>query len=252
MAKQERLMQLLREIDKVPIKHYKLGTKQYLNTEKVEDLFSRIFGGASEIARIVRESDRASIAAGAEAGIGLPDLTQWFLRLKTLFETKVESEEAIDHIIKSEFDSRWKMLLAEAVLEREERIQTEIDIEGFYKPFARLTDLFKPFLEPTDEELKTDLENFVGPEAAEIIFQKKRREQAIHPDDMQFVYVAKEPIIIASVLYAPPRPNLGIEGNTDACSSPGPFQSRVYFGAPVETQKSVSFMNIYYVMDVER
>ncbi len=55
---------------------------------------------------------------------------------------------------------------------------------------------------------------------------------------------------MASVVIAPPKPELGIHGDSWACYAPQPKWSRIYFGVPYAPYEGVIFISLYYVIDV--
>lgn len=244
------IVQLLKEVNKSPIAHYTTAKTQYRNDVKVNDLFGWTFKGIKEIVQIAKESDEARIKGAAEAGIST-GIIDFFLKLKANVAASVEAGEELTTIVKREIKGSWRMVLAETVLQSENLITEEIVSEyASMKPYVRLQDVFQPFPPMSDEELTQELKNFLGEAFAKTIIERKQEFERGYPGKPQFVYAAKTPFPMASVLFCPPNLELEIDGNSWACYPPGPGWNRIFFGTLTAPHENVTFVDLYYVIDV--
>lgn len=244
------ISELLDEVDKSPIAHFATAKTQYRNDAKVNDLFAWTLRGVTEIVEMAKESDEAKIKGAAEAGIST-GIIEFFLKLKANVSASVMAGDEFTTIVRREIQGPWKMVLAETVLQSENLVADEVHGEfGYAKPYVRIRDVFTPFPPKPDDVLKLELIDLLGQMAAETIIERKQEDERGHPDTPQFVYATNEPFPMASLLFAPPQPELGIDGDSWACYPVGPGWNRIYFGTLAAPYKGVTFVDLFYVVDV--
>jgi hypothetical protein len=223
----------------------------YYNKQKADALFKQTFAGISKIVQTVEEADETEIKMGGEVSVGT-GIMQWFLNLKASLTGAFRRGETEKTIIEREVTGIWRMALAEAVLQREGHIQDVRIGEKlpFEKPYLRLHNVFKPFEQKRQEDLKAELKKILGEEGAAAVAKRKKSDEEKHPGFSQFVYAANDPLPMASILFVPPVPDLEIVGDTWACYPPNKNVSRIYFGRPRDEPNGVTFIELMYVLEI--
>ncbi len=242
---------LLEDLHNSPSVHFATALTQYRNDAKVKDLFTATLMTVTEIARAAKESDEARIRAAGEVGIST-GIVQFFLNLKASLTSSVEVGESLITTIERKFQGPWRMALAEAALQRNERIADVVKGGGhpISKPYVRFCNIFQAFPPVPDDELEQELTRVLGHEAATAIVERKKLDERGHPNITQFVYATDDPFLMASILFAPPNPEFKIEGDSWACYPANPDWDRICFGVLRDKVKGVTFVDLYYVLDV--
>ncbi len=191
------IQRLTKDLDTSPIAHHVTAKIQYFNEPKIDGLITMTFKGNPKIERVLKQSNEKQIAAAVEAGIENPRLLEFLLKLKMLVKAQAKKGTNFETTIISEIQGPWKMALAEAELQRKGLIEEEIhNLESIQKPYVRLRDIFTPFPPMEEDKLIQKLEDFLGPEIAQVIIERKRSDEKSHPNVYQFIYAAKDPIFL--------------------------------------------------------
>ncbi len=235
--------EVLKKLETCPIARHTAIRVLYLNSAKVDSLFDTTFRGVSRIVDATTRTDEAELEAAGEGGVS-SGIIGFFLNLKASLATRLRKGEAREAIIKSEVTGVWRMALAEIVLQEQGLVSDQPT--DCSKPYLRLTNVLRPFSPQVE---LADLTNFLRNETAEVVMKRLKNDDKIHPGVTQFVYAADTPVPIACVLVAPPNPDYGVQGTSDACYPGGGAWNRVLFGTPSEWN-GVTFVDPYYVIDM--
>jgi hypothetical protein len=141
-------------------------------------------------------------------------------------------------------DNRLDLLaVAEAILEREGKV-TYDPAQVETSEYFHFQDAFEVFPPGAEDELLA----LVGEQLGKAIVKRWKSDSSLLPGTPQFVYAAGQPQPMAAVLIAPPNPEKGIRGSSNAAYPSG--QNRVLFGRFGAVQDGVRFINtMYYVAD---
>jgi hypothetical protein len=124
------------------------------------------------------------------------------------------------------------------------RIAENAETVGGQRQYFRFSGGLRPFI---GEKAIAEVAESLNSTAAREI---DNRMKAFATDSSpRFVYAANKPRPMAAILVCPPRPDLGIAGDSWACYPENEGVTRIYFGRLADEAKGVLFLNMYYVLD---
>lgn len=255
MSKTKEILELLRALDKTPLAA-KQSQTQYCNKGKVDELFSKAIG-FTKVEQMAVKSDEAELKAEAEGEVSTGILS-WFLKLRAGIIGSIKTTEGDNMSIAREIKGWQRMALAEAALQRDNLVE---DVRKRQKPslskhYLRFYNVFEPFnLNQDDDDYKDELkklEKLLGSEGANIVLNHKKKHERGDAKKPQFVYATADPFPMASILFVPLSSSEDSEiwGSTWACYTPDSRVDRIYFGVLRGKEKEITFVELYYVLDV--
>jgi hypothetical protein len=224
------------------------GTTTYRNDNKGSELFERRFPGVQEIVRVVEASKERELHGAAEAAVGTPAVLEFFLKVKGSLGVIGRRSKLERETVTNALSEPLRMALAELDLERAGEVG-DSGAAGFPNGahFLRLGGELKP-CPIQDEELLADLRARLTASAAEVIVKQKGDYEKTY-NSVRLVYAASEPVPMAAI-FIPPWGQDGIVGNTAVAMPAGDQYRRVTFARRLHSTQGITFLDLYYVVDL--
>jgi hypothetical protein len=222
---------------------YQAAATMYRNDAKIRDLFEMTLQTAP-VRRVIERVDESTLRADAEVGVDAGPLIGLLLRLKAGVTGSTIRSETVK-TIEEDIETPHLLAFAESALRASGNITDSPAAEGSRLQYFRFEGGLRPFL---GDAVRSKLLPLFGADGADVVTDRLDAFAKLN-SQTSFVYATNEPRPCASILIAPPRPDLEIVGDSWACYPEGEGVTRIYFGRFADETDGVRFLNMHYVLD---